>query len=105
MIEKLSPELQQALAGFLGMFPIAALARFLFHYRMVRDGCRTFWSLDLLWELPMAIFCAMVGGGVAAGFELDGMAAYSVVGVVSWLGPRGMEIMLARWLDGHGGKS
>ncbi len=36
--------------GIGGMLPVAALARVLYHYRLVRIGSRRFWSRELLWE-------------------------------------------------------
>ena len=50
MIEKLSPELQQFVAGLAGLLPTALLARLLLHNKMVKAGHRRFWSRELFRE-------------------------------------------------------
>lgn len=99
MMEKLSPELQQLLAGLAGLLPTALLARLLLHNKMVKAGHRRFWSKELFWEIPTAVFCAIVGGGVATYLNFEVMAAHAVVGAIGWLGPRSIEVMLARYVD------
>ncbi len=94
MIDKLPPEVQQAIIGILGLMPTAMLARFLWHRRLVTLGRRKFWSIDLLWEIPTAMLSAVVGGGLASWWGMDSMASNAVVGVTAWLGPRGVEVML-----------
>jgi hypothetical protein len=87
------------IAGGLGGYvAMAAGARLLWHRRLVRLGHRRFWSWDLAWELPTAALSAVIGGGLAEYMSLDGLPAYALVGIVSWLGPRGMETALARFL-------
>lgn len=81
-----------------GLLPTALLMRLLWHRRQVSLGNRHFWSRDLLWEMPMAVAMAIVGGGVAEMASLSGMAQHAVVGAVAWLGPRGAEGILAAWL-------
>ena len=103
MLEKFPPEVQQAIIGAVGLLPTALLARFLWHHRLVRRGQRRFWSRDLLWEVPTAGLCAIVGGGIASSFGLDPMASHAVVGVVGWLGPRGIEALLARLVTRYSG--
>ena len=51
---------------------------------------------ELIWELPIAAFSAILGGGLAAYFGLGGMVAQAIVGVMAWLGPRGVEVLIAR---------
>ena len=99
MIEKLPTEFQNFLAGLAGLLPTAFLSRILLHNKMVKTGHRRFWSKELLWEGPTAVFCAIVGGGIAAYLNFQGMTAHAVVGAIGWLGPRGMEAMLARYVD------
>jgi hypothetical protein len=99
MFDKLPPEVQQAMMGAGGLLPTALLARLLYHQHLVRKGERKFWSIELVWEAPTAIFCAVVGGGLASYFHLDPMATHAVIGVTGWLGPRGVEVFLARCAD------
>ncbi|MDO8608862.1 MAG: phage holin family protein [Phaeospirillum sp.] len=93
-----SPEVKTLVSGLAGLIPTAMLARFLWHHRLVRLGQRRFWSRDLLWECPTAAFSAVLGGGVAAHFALGLMEAHAVVGICAWLGPRGLEVALSRFV-------
>jgi len=99
MLEKLPPEVQQAVLAMIGLLPTALLGRALWHRRQVRLGQRKFWGWDLVWEVPTAVLCAIVGGGMASALSLDPMATHAVVGLVGWLGPRGTEVALARLMN------
>lgn len=88
--------LWQATLGLLGFVPTAALARVLWHHRLARLGYRRLWSLALIWEVPAAIFGAIIGGGLAEWLGLSGMTAQAVVGLVAWLGPTGLEDLVLR---------
>lgn len=98
-IEQLSPEIKQILTGIAGVLPTAALGRALAHHQLVRLGHRKFFSRDLLWELPTVAFCGIVGGGLAAYLELPPMAVHAVVAVTAYMGPRGIEVLLTRWVE------
>lgn len=105
MFENLPQEIKDATVGLLGLIPTAILARVLWHHRLVRIGeRRRFWSWDLVTELPMAVFCAIIGGGFATYLELDFMASNAMVGAASWLGPRGIEVVIARFVDRYTSK-
>lgn len=86
--------IRDAVIGIALVLPSALIGRLLWHRRMARIGKRRFWSRDLLWELPMAVFCAVLGGGAAELLAVSGMAEHAVVGAVAWLGPRGLEAVL-----------
>lgn len=106
---------QNFLVGLGGMLPVAALARVLYHYRLVRLGRRRFWSRELLWEAPTAIFSAILGSGIATaviGFLPAAVQAdqyrtftitHTIVGFCAWLGPRGIEAALAQLVQRHVG--
>ena len=95
MFEKLPPDLQQIIGAAPFLIP-ASLSRLLWHHRLVRRGQRRFWSWELVWEIPTAGLCAIVGGGLASYLGLDSLATHAVVGVVGWLGPRGLEVIVTR---------
>ncbi len=100
MFEHIPEEIKQTVIGIIGLLPTAVLARLLWHYRLFSIGKRRkFWSWDLLIELPMAVFCAIIGGGLAAYLQLDLTATNAVVGLASWIGPRGLEIIIMRVLE------
>ena len=98
MLDHLPDDIRQSLIGLAGLLPTALLARLLWHRHEARAGRRRFWSPALLWELPTAILCAVMAGGVAEGLGLTGVAAQAVTGAVAWLGPRGLEHLLAAWI-------
>ncbi|MBF0169313.1 MAG: phage holin family protein [Alphaproteobacteria bacterium] len=97
--ENFPPEIKQATYGMLIALPTAILGRVLAHNHLVRLGRRRLFSRDLIWELPTVVFCAIVGGGVAAYLDLPPLAAHAVVGVTSYFGPRGIEAFILRWID------
>ncbi len=97
-------EFKQIASGLAGYTSMAVLARILWHQRQVRLGQRRFWSTDLIWELPTSVFCAVLGGGVADYASVTGWQGYAIVGAVSWLGPRGIESLLAKVVTSHLGK-
>ncbi|MBB4266286.1 phage holin family protein [Roseospira visakhapatnamensis] len=80
---------------------VAGLARLLHHHRLVSLGQRRLLSWSLMWELPTAALCAVLGAGAAEwlGAGLTSPLAAALVGVLSLLGPRGIETTLARILD------
>ncbi len=96
-----SPAWWEPLAGAAGAIATALLARLLYHRRLVNLGRRHMWSWSLVWEVPTAGFSALVGAGLAEAAGLDGNAALAVIGVVSWLGPRGVEDVLSRIIAHH----
>ena len=105
VLENLPQEIKDAALGLVGLIPTATLARVLWHHRLVRIGeRRRFWSWDLVTELPMAVFCAIIGGGIANYYQLDFMTSNAMVGAASWLGPRGIEVVLARFVNRYAPK-
>lgn len=74
----------------------AWLGRLAWHTQLVRLGQRRFWSLELLWELVLATALGFVADGIADYFEVHGKASTALVIAVSYLGPRGVEQILAK---------
>ena len=89
-------DLLAVLASIAALLPAALLMRLLWHRRLVRLGRRRFWSAELLWELPTAVACAVLAGGAAEYLNLPPLATHGLVGAIAWLGPRGLEVALAR---------
>ena len=94
---------QKFVLGLGGLLPAAVIARVLVHRRIVQAGHRRFWSWALIRELPTAVFCAILGGGLAEWWGLGSLAASALVGAVAWLGPRGVEAAVLMALR-RGGK-
>lgn len=88
--------LLQSTLAMVGFIPTAAIARWLYHHRMVRLGQRRLWGRDLLWELPAVFFGAILGGGMAEWMGATGLVAHGITGVVAWLGPVGLEEYVLR---------
>lgn len=87
--------------AFLQAFAIASLARLLWHGSEVQRGRRQWWSWLLLLELGTAVFSSIVGYGLVEQWALSGWRAAACIGVVAWLGPRGLQAAVLRSrLDG-----
>lgn len=54
----------------------------------------------LLWEVPLAIGLGVIGKGFADWLGLSGFPSYAVTIAVSYVGPRGLDIALARYAAG-----
>jgi len=52
------------------------------------------WSLA--WELPVALGMGIVGKGVADWLSLDGFPEYAVTIAVAYVGPRIIDVLVAR---------
>lgn len=89
-------DLPAVLASIVALLPMALLMRLLWHRRLVRLGRRRFWSAELLWELPTAIACAVLAGGAGEWLNLPPLATHGLAGAIGWLGPRGLEVAVAR---------
>lgn len=96
---RLPPDLQQAAWSAALTWLLAILGRLLWHVQEVQKKRRLFFSWHLLWELITALAIGFVADGVAAYFDLSGKAAVSVIIIVSYLGPRGIEMLIERVLD------
>lgn len=79
----------------------AVVGRLLYHTRLVQLGQRRFWSVQLLWELPVALGMGFVADGMAAWLELTGRPAVALIVSVSYLGPRLIEGLFAVALSGR----
>ncbi|WP_133125852.1 phage holin family protein [Thalassospira marina] len=69
--------------------------RLLYHRYLVSKGYRKFWSWDLLWEVLTAGFCAVMSAGVADYLKLETFTACAVASILGWLGPRGLQVLIA----------
>lgn len=105
MLENLPPEARHSIPALFGWIVTALLARVLWHRRQVVEGKRKFWSWDLAWEGPTAVLMAVIGGGLAEYIGAPSFAAYGLVGLAGYLGPRGVQELLWKctsWLDRRG---
>ncbi|TAN59435.1 MAG: hypothetical protein EPN20_15060 [Magnetospirillum sp.] len=98
----LPPEMQHTLAGLAWASWWALIGRSLYHANLVRQGRRRFWSLQLAWELMIAIGMGVVAGGGADWLRLKGMTAAGFIAAVSYLGPRTIEAVQS-WAERKAG--
>lgn len=94
----LAGQINTVVMAALALLPAPLLARLLYHRRLVRLGKRRMWSWELAWEVPTAALCAVLAGGAGEYFALQPLATHALAGVVGWLGPRGMEVLVTRYL-------
>lgn len=104
MLEKLPPEAQQVIISVIGLLPTALLGRLIYHQREARQGRRRFWSRDLFWEIPTAALCAVIAGGIASYQGLDLFMTQALVGIVGYIGPRGLQVMIMKAVEKYGPK-
>lgn len=81
----------------------AVAGRLMWHTGEVRSGRRRFFGPELLWEAPVAVGMAIIGEGLAGYLGLEQPVSTAVVALLAFLGPRGTEALLAKWLAGRGG--
>lgn len=94
----LAGQISTVMMAAIALLPAPLLARLLYHRRLVRLGKRRMWSWELAWEIPTAALCAVVAGGLGEYLALPPLATHALAGVVGWLGPRGMEVVVSRYL-------
>lgn len=95
-------EIAQALWSFVATWALAFLGRLGWHVQEVTAQRRRFWSWQLLWEVLTALSMGYVAEGVADYLGLSGKQAIAVVIIVAYLGPRGLEELIRRFLKRDG---
>ena len=74
----------------------AFIGRLMWHAREVKAGKRRFLSIELLWDIPVAVGMALIAEGLASYFDLGRPATTGLVAMAAYLGPRGFEIWVER---------
>lgn len=84
----------------------AFIGRAMWHSGEVKAKRRRLLGWELLWEIPIAIGMAIIGEGLGSWLGLGPPASTAVVAVLSYLGPRGAEALLEKWIAARltGGK-
>lgn len=92
----------QNLIGGAATAIIAALTgRAMWHAQEVRAKRRPIVSMDLLWEVPLAIGMALIGDALGEYLSLSREVGVGLIAVLSYLGPRGAGAIIERWLTGR----
>lgn len=76
----------------------AFMGRLMYHSGEVKLGRRRFFGKELLWEIPVAVGMALIGEAAASYLGLTQPVSTGFVATLAYLGPRGAEAVLARWL-------
>lgn len=76
----------------------AVMGRLMYHTSEVRKQNRKFFGWELLWELPVAFGMGMIGEGSSSYLDLDPTATVALIVALAYLGPRGIEVVLAKWV-------
>lgn len=80
---------------------IAAITmRMIYHNQEVRKHRRPMIGIELLFEAPIAVGMALIGDALAGYLDLSHAASIGVVAVLSFMGPRGAQSMVDRWVSG-----
>ncbi len=90
--------LNNAIGGAATALLAAMIGRGMWHARQVSEGRRPLVSWALVWELLMAVGMAFAGDAIGEYFELSQNVRVGLIAVLAYLGPRGTEAALDRWL-------
>lgn len=80
----------------------AIAGRLMWHSVEVRSGRRRFFGPELLWEAPVAVGMAIIGEGLAGYLGLLQPVSTALIALLAYMGPRGAEALLQRWLAARG---
>lgn len=95
--QSLAEMLNAWIGGGLTTIVAAITGRLMWHATEVRRSRRKFFGKELAWELPLAAGMAIIGEGVAIWIEAGPLLRPTIVGSLAYLGPRGTEVLFARW--------
>jgi CDP-diglyceride synthetase len=88
---------QRAIGGAATALLAAIIGRAMYHASEVRAKRRPIASWDLLWEVLLAIGMAVLGDAIGSYLGLAREATVGLIGVLSYLGPRGAGALLEKW--------
>lgn len=77
----------------------AGVGRLMWHSMEVKKGQRNFFGPELVWETPIALGMAVIGEGIASFYEVGPTVTTGIVALAAYIGPRGAEVMLAKYLS------
>lgn len=95
MAYEFDPETQRMLAG-IGLASVwSVIGRLLFHTNQVRIGRRKkFFSLQLVWELGVALFMGVIAKGLATHLNLSGDVEAAFIATLGYAGPQIVDRVL-----------
>jgi hypothetical protein len=72
-------------------FVASLLGRLMFHARAAQRGTRRFFSLHLVWELPVAVGMGLIGDAFATYLELADGTRIGFIAAIAYLGPHAID--------------
>lgn len=101
MMDKyIPPEIIQSILSAISTIGASVIGRLAYHAQQAQRERRKFFSKHLIFELIIALSIAYFAEGVTAYFKLDGKVAFGLIIAISYMGPRGIEALLLRFLNG-----
>lgn len=83
-----------------GLAMIGAVAgRLMWHVSEYRKRRRKLLSVDLLWELPIAVGMGFIAEGISSYFQFNNEVTVGLIVGLSYLGPRGIEAIFEKWMS------
>lgn len=79
----------------------AFVGRAMWHSNEVRAKRRKFLGREIIWEVPIVLGMWMIGLGLGDYWQLSPAGTAAVCSVLSYLGPRGAEAAIERWVEGR----
>ncbi len=81
---------------------LAMFGRLAWHTTQVRAKKRRFFGWELLFEVPMAVFCGAAALGMSSVLGLEGMKQVGFISIMSYLGPGAIEHLFWRLVERAG---
>lgn len=78
---------------------VALIGRLAAHAVAVQAGKRKPLGWALCWDIPIAIFLGYVAAGLAEWVGVSGDVQLGIVAAISYMGPHGVDAMLARMME------
>lgn len=79
----------------------AFIGRVMWHGNEVRAKRRSVLGRELIWDLPILLGMWMIGMGLGEYFKLSDKEVAALCSALAYLGPRGAEVAISRWIEGR----
>ena len=99
MMDKyIPPEIVQSILSVVSTIGASTMGRLAYHAQLSQKSERKFFSKHLLFELIIAVSIAYFAEGVTTYLGLEGKVAFGAIVAISYMGPRGIEVIVAKLL-------
>jgi hypothetical protein len=90
--------ISNAIGGAATALVSAFIGRAMFHAGEVRAKRRNLFSVDLIWEVPLAVGMALIGDSLGDYMGFENTVKVGIIAVLSYLGPRGAAAIFEGWI-------